>query len=340
VAGANSEGANSNGTTDYANLLELARWNPDGTIDESFSGFGIAFFDAWTGPLSNPPPPPASPAIALQPDGKVVAAGSHSDDGGITQQFLVARFGASVLTVNLINLAGYGKGTGGEITSNPAGIDCAADFGCIYGPVFTWAHAFGAGPVTLTATPWEGYLFAGWSGGGCAGRDTCQVQMSGAAYGDKTVTATFKPAPTRALTVTKSGTGAGLITTSGLYCRSHCRHGFVVGSKVTLTAQATSKSSTFTGWSEDCGGRGKCILTMSKNHKVTGTFQHFCIVPRLKGTTLSAAKRSIRARHCYLGRVTLVASSKVKRGRVVSQKPAPGRRLLGHSRVRLTISKG
>jgi beta-lactam-binding protein with PASTA domain len=38
--------------------------------------------------------------------------------------------------------------------------------------------------------------------------------------------------------------------------------------------------------------------------------------------------------------VTRVFSSKVRKGRVVRQKPAPGRHLLGRSRLRLTISKG
>jgi beta-lactam-binding protein with PASTA domain len=38
--------------------------------------------------------------------------------------------------------------------------------------------------------------------------------------------------------------------------------------------------------------------------------------------------------------VSLVASSKVKKGHVVSQKPAAGRRLVGRSRLRLEISEG
>jgi uncharacterized delta-60 repeat protein len=336
-------GSSSDGGTDTANLLELARWNSNGTLDgTTFSGSGFAFFHAWRGSTANPPPP-ASPAIALQPDGRIVAAGSASDDAGTTQRFLLARYGASTVTVNFVNQAGPNKGTGGEIASAPAGIDCAADLSCFYPPDhFIWQHAFPAGPVTLTATPWQGYLFAGWSDG-CSGTGTCQVQVSGDVSDDQSVTATFVPAPTKPLTVTKAGTGAGSITTSGLYCpvgrRHRCSADFVVGSKVTLKAQPTSDWSTFTGWSGDCNGKGTCTVIMNGNHVVTGTFQHFCIVPRVKGERLRRARLSARKAHCSLGTVKLVFST-LQRGRVVAQKPAPGRRLLGRSRLRLEISKG
>jgi uncharacterized repeat protein (TIGR02543 family) len=242
------------------------------------------------------------------------------------------------VTVKYVNLAGPGKGSGGDISSSPAGINCT--YSCFYTTdYFIWEHGFAAGPVTLTATPWEGYLFAGWSGDGCSGMGTCTVQMSGDPADDQTVTAIFVPAPTKELTVTKAGTGAGLITTSGLFCRRHCEHAFVEGSTVTLIAQATSAWSRFIGWSGDCTGRGDCTVIMDKSHAVTATFQHFCIVPRLTGKTLRIARLRARAAHCSVGKVKLV-SSRVKRGRVVSQKPAAGRRLLGRSRLRLEVSKG
>jgi serine/threonine-protein kinase len=81
-------------------------------------------------------------------------------------------------------------------------------------------------------------------------------------------------------------------------------------------------------------------VTMSANRAVTATFQHFCIVPRLKGKTLRAARSRARRAHCSLGKVKRVFSTRVKKGRVVSQKPASGRRLRGHSRLRLEISRG
>jgi PASTA domain-containing protein len=96
----------------------------------------------------------------------------------------------------------------------------------------------------------------------------------------------------------------------------------------------------FTGWSGDCSGKGTCTLTMDTNHAVTASFRHFCIVPRLKDKTLRRARQSARKAHCSVGKVKPVFSSRVKKGHVVSQKPTAGRRLLGHSRLRLEISKG
>ncbi|MGN6274802.1 MAG: outer membrane protein assembly factor BamB family protein [Solirubrobacterales bacterium] len=73
---------------------------------------------------------------------------------------------------------------GGSVSSTDEAIDC--------GSTCTHVYANGA-PVTLTATPAEGFEFAGWSGGGCSGTGPCQVSM----YVNRTVTASFirPPAP-------------------------------------------------------------------------------------------------------------------------------------------------
>lgn len=218
-------------------LLTLARYNPDGSLDSGFGSDGIAAVTAQTGGTGNPPPGPPIWAIALQPDGKIVAAGASSQDGGDIEQFMLARFASNALTVTK-----SGDG-GGTVTSNPAGIDCG----------------------------------------------------------------------------------------------STCSRDFNDGASVTLTASASSRSR-FMGWTGDCSGRGTCVLTMSGDHSVTAQFQRLCIVPRLKGKTLPAARRSIGRAHCRLGRVIRV-TSRVKAGRVVAQRPRPGRRVREHSRVRLEISK-
>jgi uncharacterized delta-60 repeat protein len=65
-----------------------------------------------------------------------------------------------------------------------------------------------------------------------------------------------------------------------------------------------------------------------------------CSVPKVKGKTLTAAKRAIRKAHCSVGKVTKAFSGKVKKGRVISQKPKPGKKLAVGSKVKLTVSKG
>ena len=63
------------------------------------------------------------------------------------------------------------------------------------------------------------------------------------------------------------------------------------------------------------------------------------VVPRVVGKTLSTAKRSLKAAHCSVGKTTRVYS-KLKRGRVVAEKPRAGAYLKSGAKVALTVSKG
>jgi beta-lactam-binding protein with PASTA domain len=112
---------------------------------------------------------------------------------------------------------------------------------------------------------------------------------------------------------------------------------------VTLTAQPAA-GSTFGGWSGGgCSGTGTCTVTTNADTTVTATFSLIptkCVVPKVKGKTLSAAKRAIKAHHCSAGRVTRAASRTVKKGHVISQKPKPGSRLKHGAKVNLVVSKG
>jgi hypothetical protein len=65
-----------------------------------------------------------------------------------------------------------------------------------------------------------------------------------------------------------------------------------------------------------------------------------CLVPRVKGKTLTAAKSSIAAGHCSVGNVEHTASPKIRAGRVISQKPKPGLQLKHGARVDLVVSTG
>ncbi len=78
---------------------------------------------------------------------------------------------------------------------------------------------------------------------------------------------------TYALTVSKSGTGSGTVTSSpaGISCGADCAESYASGTTVTLTATAAA-GSTFAGWSGACGGTGTCTATMSQARNVTATF--------------------------------------------------------------------
>jgi beta-lactam-binding protein with PASTA domain len=64
-----------------------------------------------------------------------------------------------------------------------------------------------------------------------------------------------------------------------------------------------------------------------------------CIVPKLKGKSVKAAKRALTKAHCRAGKITK-KFSKAKKGRVISQKPKPGKHLAAGTKVSFAVSKG
>jgi hypothetical protein len=65
-----------------------------------------------------------------------------------------------------------------------------------------------------------------------------------------------------------------------------------------------------------------------------------CTVPRLRGLTLVVAKRTLAKKGCALGRVTRAYSKRVRRGRVLQQRPGPGLRLRRGAKVAVVLSRG
>jgi hypothetical protein len=220
--------------------------------------------------------------------------------------------------------AGTGSGT---VASSPAGISCGATCGAAFA---------GGTPMTLTATAATGSTFAGWSGGGCAGAGVCTFVLNGA----RTVTATFT-LQSRHLTVLKTGNGRGTVTSApaGIGCGTACNLGFPYGTAVTLTAKPTPNS-IFSGWSGACAGKAGCPLSMTLDRTATATFKAKCVVPKLLGLTLSKAKARITRAHCRVGKVTKKPSSARKKGKVLGQKPKPGKRLAPGARVSVTVGRG
>ncbi|HEY3550369.1 MAG TPA: PASTA domain-containing protein [Gaiellaceae bacterium] len=226
---------------------------------------------------------------------------------------------------------GSGRGT---VVSSPAGISCGS----------TCSHGFAFGTsVTLTATPATGSTFSGWSGA-CTGTGTCTVVMSQA----ESVTAGFA-LRSETLRVSDTGTGSGTVVSkpAGISCGSSCSHGFAFGTRVTLTATPKA-GSTFGGWSGACTGTGTCTLTADRARSATATFVQelrgpklrACIVPKLKGKTLKAAKRALRKAHCRAGKVSHKYSRHERKGKVVSQGRRPRKHLRNGAKINLVVSKG
>jgi TolB protein len=62
-----------------------------------------------------------------------------------------------------------------------------------------------------------------------------------------------------------------------------------------------------------------------------------CVVPRVIGKRLPAARTRIRNAHCRVGRVRRAHSKRV--GRVIAQRPAPGARRPGGTKVNLVVGR-
>ena len=76
------------------------------------------------------------------------------------------------------------------------------------------------------------------------------------------------------LTVTPSGTGTGVVSSSppGINCGADCTEPYPAGTVVTLAATPTS-GSTFVGWSGGgCSGTGGCTVTMGSDQAITAQF--------------------------------------------------------------------
>jgi beta-lactam-binding protein with PASTA domain len=63
-------------------------------------------------------------------------------------------------------------------------------------------------------------------------------------------------------------------------------------------------------------------------------------VPKVVGTPVASAKRTIAKRHCLTGKVGYVYSRKRKKGIVISQSRRPGKVLPARSKINLIVSRG
>jgi hypothetical protein len=162
------------------------------------------------------------------------------------------------------------------------------------------------------------------------------------ATGAAAATGSFTYTKPFALTVRKSGSGSGKVTSSpgGISCGKKCSHAYAFGTPVTLKEKA-SKGSTFVGWSGGCSGKSTCKFLAKTALKVTAKFAlKNCVVPNVVGKSLSAANHVLGAHFCKAGRVKLAFSNTVPRGRVISESPKAGSHLRHGGKVSLTVSEG
>ena len=116
-----------------------------------------------------------------------------------------------------------------------------------------------------------------------------RIALVGASFNVNWIEITPAATPSYALTVSKSGSGGGTVTSSpaGITCGSDCSEAYASGTSVTLTAAAAS-GSTFAGWSGACTGSGACTVTMSAARSVTAAFNSTIPIVTIYGDALAS----------------------------------------------------
>lgn len=160
-----------------------------------------------------------------------------------------------------VSISGEGRVTSDQPTPDSGVIDCP-DETCV-------ASIATDAVVELTATPADGWEFAGWSGG-CIGTGSCTLTM------DQTqvVTASFLPiggGEPRPLTVAIAGDGVVTSSPPGITCPDDCNEEYDFGTLVSLSA-SPAPGSTFTSWSGDCSGGGSCQVRLDRDRSVGALF--------------------------------------------------------------------
>jgi hypothetical protein len=207
-------------------------------------------------------------AVAIVDRDVYVTSGNYFDDGddlkhSNSKAFL---FGpAEDVETDILTVAKTGAGTGTVFSSSPAGLGC----GTACEGEFRHESI-----VVLTAAPALHSRFAGWAG--CQPLSGQPPQCHLAMTEDRAVSAEFEPIPQLLLTVTRSGSGAGTVSSvpSGIDCGAVCAGGFDEASEVTLAAAPTAHSR-FAGWA-GCDSEpqpGRCLVAMGAPRSVAAVFE-------------------------------------------------------------------
>jgi hypothetical protein len=142
------------------------------TLSTATSGAAIHYTTDGTRPTAASPIYSEPISVAVTTTIRAMATASGMANSAVARATYTIRQPMATLTVTN---TGTGSGT---VTASPAGIDCGSSCSASY--------ASGT-VVDLTAVAASGSTFAGWSGGGCSGTDSCSVTLAAST----TVTASF-----------------------------------------------------------------------------------------------------------------------------------------------------
>jgi len=138
-------------------------------------------------------------------------------------------------------------------------------------------------PLPTVAGSGASSTLAGFNPVGCTSRVLVVTNQSqtaanptSSALRSFSVSTAGAPPDTRTLSVSKTGSGSGTVTSNptGINCGGDCTESYATGTGVTLTATPAPGSS-FSGWGDACasfGASSSCTLTMSESRTATAGF--------------------------------------------------------------------
>ncbi len=279
----------------------VARYNADGSLDHSFGSGGVV-----TTSLGGPQQ--GADAVAVQRDGKIVVAGWREAPDYSDNETALARF-------NPDGSLDTSFGNGGKVIN-------AAD----YRGAEPW-------PRTILLRPDGKIVFVGY------------------------YTAQYRPDGSLDTTFGTGGVANRVIGASAVLQRDgkivtvpcgQCGDGWklrrykVDGSPDPSFAAAPWRK--FYPRAVGLQPDGKIVATGSVDDKFAQarylSGKERCIVPEVVGKRLAKAKHAIRSAYCSVGRITRAFSSRVAKGRVISQRPKARKRRPFGAKVKLVLSKG
>jgi uncharacterized delta-60 repeat protein len=281
----------------YAGGFALARYDPDGSLDASFGTGGIV-----TTPISGLGSGAA--AVALQPDGKIVAAGSGNTIGQYNPSFVLIRYD----TDGSLDTTFGTNGIASTAFIDPTTCDSCGDE----------AHAVALQP--------DGKIVA--AGDTCQGRGTCEFAL--ARYnGDGSP---------------DTGFGSDGKVTTGFGPPGGGDHARAValqadGKMVAVGSARLGKPSHAKFALARYNPDGSLDTSFGQAGKVSASVAT-CLVPRLYGEALPWAKQALKRGRCVLGKVSRVSSKRVGKGHVVSQHPKACVVPDPKAKIDITVSKG
>ena len=121
--------------------------------------------------------------------------------------------------------------------------------------------------ITLTAIPYSGYKFSGWSGACASIKEVCSPPTNTSGH----IIGHFDSIPNPTLEVSKIGGGAVTSLTNKINCGDQCYNIYLHG-EIEILTPIPNTGYQFDGWNGACSGSANCNLIMNTSLTVGASF--------------------------------------------------------------------